>query len=144
MVHKSAFDNNSRLFQYIKKSLKEQSLPDILYLGPLSEGSDLGKASLFNQYFHSVFSTSGPTPDPPTLPPPASIMCDLEISIQDVFVGLSSLNVGKASGIDNIPPIVLKSCATALCGPIHHLFVQCISQAYIPQEWKHTIDSFGR
>ena len=136
LVHKSGFDNNSRLFQYIKKSLKEQSLPDILYLGPLSEGSDLGKASLFNQYFHSVFSTSRPTPDPSTLPPPASIMCDLEISIQDVFVGLSSLNVGKASGIDNIPPIVIKSCATALCGPIHHLFVQCISQAYIPQEWK--------
>ena len=63
-------------------------------------------------------------------------MCDLEISIQDVFVGLSSLNVGKASGIDNISPIVLKSCATALCGPIHHLFVQGISQAYISQECK--------
>ena len=139
LVHKFAFDNNPRLFQYIKKSLKEQSLPQILYLGPSSETSDFGKASLFNQYFHSVFSTSRPPLDPLTLPPPDSVMslmCDLENSMQDVFLQLSSLTAGKASGIDNIPTIVLKSCATALCGPIHHLFLQCISQAYIPQEWK--------
>ena len=53
-----------------------------------------------------------------------------------MFTGLSTLNIHKASGIDNIPSIVLKSCATALCEPIHHLFVQCIHQAYLPQEWK--------
>uniref|UniRef100_A0A1X7V3B7 Reverse transcriptase domain-containing protein n=1 Tax=Amphimedon queenslandica TaxID=400682 RepID=A0A1X7V3B7_AMPQE len=55
---------------------------------------------------------------------------------RDVFTGFSTLNIHKASGIDNIPSIVLKSCATAHCEPIHHLFVQCVNQAYLPQEWK--------
>uniref|UniRef100_A0A1X7TRS3 Reverse transcriptase domain-containing protein n=1 Tax=Amphimedon queenslandica TaxID=400682 RepID=A0A1X7TRS3_AMPQE len=92
LVHMFAFDNNPRLFQYIKKSLKEQSLPQILHLGPSSETSDFGKALLFNQYFHSVFSISRPPLDPLTLPPPDSVMCDLEISRQNVFLQLSSLN----------------------------------------------------
>uniref|UniRef100_A0A1X7TD12 Reverse transcriptase domain-containing protein n=1 Tax=Amphimedon queenslandica TaxID=400682 RepID=A0A1X7TD12_AMPQE len=120
----------------MKSTLKEKSVPDFVSSGDSSVSSDLGKATLFNQFFHSVFSDSLPPPTTSTLSPPAYTLPDFEITVGDVFKGLSSLNIRKASGIDNIPSIVLKSCATALCEPLHHLFVQCLSQAYIPQEWK--------
>jgi len=46
------------------------------------------------------------------------------------------INPNKASGIDNIPPILLKSCAHALVIPIHYLFTTSINNGLIPQEWK--------
>ena len=39
-------------------------------------------------------------------------------------------------GIDGIPNYVLKNCAMSLCEPLHHLFVQCFNQSYLPEEWR--------
>jgi len=46
--------------------------------------------------------------------------------------GLHNLNLNKACGIDNIPPIVLKNCARAIVLPIH----TSINSGAIPTEWK--------
>jgi hypothetical protein len=39
-------------------------------------------------------------------------------------------------GGDGIPPIVLQRCAVALTEPVHHLFSQCLSQSYLPKDWR--------
>ena len=123
-------------FFSINHTLKQHSLPDTMTLDSSSESSDFGKATLFNQFFHSVFSSPGPPPDPSSLPPPACLLDELEITVHDVFVSLSHLGSKKSMGIDHIPSIVLKSCATVLCEPVHHLFTLCLGQSYIPPEWK--------
>ena len=55
---------------------------------------------------------------------------------QEVFDALSNLNPNKASGIDNIAPIVLKNCAHALTLPNYHLFTINVRSETIPREWK--------
>uniref|UniRef100_A0A1X7U9N4 Reverse transcriptase domain-containing protein n=1 Tax=Amphimedon queenslandica TaxID=400682 RepID=A0A1X7U9N4_AMPQE len=71
-----------------------------------------------------------------SLQTPAQTLDSIEISIEDVLSALVSLNPSKATGIDGIPAHLLKSCATPLCEPIHHLFVQCFAQSYLPLEWR--------
>ena len=136
LVNGCAFGDSRRIFQYINHTLKQHSLPDTMTLDSSSESSDFGKATLFNHSFHSVFSSPGPPPDPSSLPPPACLLDELEITVHDVFVSLSHLGSKKSMGIDHIPSIVLKSCATVLCEPVYHLFTLCLSQSYIPPEWK--------
>ena len=50
-------------------------------------------------------------------------------------LSIMSLDPSKATGIDDIPAAFLKYCATPLCEPIHHLFVQRLAQSYLPTEW---------
>ena len=40
----------------------------------------------------------------------------------EVYDALISLDLNKASGIDDISPRILQSCAEALFRPFHHLF----------------------
>lgn len=71
------------------------------------------------------------------MPPPAySTLSNIYISISDVHKALSALNPNKAMGIDGIGPKILKSCASAICIPLHHLFCLSLSSGIIPSQWK--------
>ncbi|CAI7990631.1 Proline dehydrogenase 1, mitochondrial, partial [Geodia barretti] len=99
--------------------------------------SDLDKASLFNQYFYSVFTRSTfQLPSFSELKMPTSSLSDINFSELDVFRVLRSLDVSKAMGCDGISPKILKHCALALYQPFHHLFSLSISQSYLPIEWR--------
>ena len=63
-------------------------------------------------------------------------LVSINISEEDVLEALNSLDPDKSSGIDKIGPRVLKNCAFSLCGPLHHLFVTCLSKHTIPSEWR--------
>ena len=75
-------------------------------------------------------------PNPDDLPPPDNPLNSINFTVQEVFDALTELNPHKDSGIDNIPPIVLKCCARALTTPIHHLFTSSFNSGSIPTEWK--------
>ena len=49
---------------------------------------------------------------------------------------LAKLNIHKATGPDDIPNWVLKSCAPILAGPICSIFNASVSQGTIPSLWK--------
>ena len=53
--------------------------------------------------------------------------------VEDVFQYLSHLDPSKAMGIPNS---VLQFCSHSLCSPIYHLFQQCVTQGYLPHEWR--------
>lgn len=56
--------------------------------------------------------------------PPGNFDCsDLDISEQDVFKVLASLDPTKSMGLDGIWPRLLKFCADAVCQPLQHLFI---------------------
>ena len=126
LVDKFAFSNDNTIYSYIRSLLHSNSLPNVVSFGNKSESSDEGKACLFNSFFHSVFLPDDASA-PLSLQTPAQTLNSIEISIQNVFSALVSLNPSKATGIDGIPAHLLKSCATPLCEPIHHLFVQCFA-----------------
>ena len=118
----------------------EVSCPPALHIVSLDShtgSSNYEKATLFNNFFHSVFTQSSfQIPPLETLPCPPSALSDIGISEMDVYKALSSLDTTKAGGPDGIGPKVVKHCASALYSPLHHLFLLCLSQHHLPSEWR--------
>jgi hypothetical protein len=46
---------------------------------------------------------------------------------------LNDLRTDKASGSDNIPPVLLKAAARHICGPLSHIFNLSFANAYVPR-----------
>ena len=129
--------NNTRIYKYINNLTGRNCIPPTVQYGSSYASSDVDKASLFNSYFHSVFTQSNfCIPPVSELPLPAQSCDDFVISEADVFQALSNLDPNKAMGCDSISPRVLKHCALALTTPFYHLFSLSISQCYIPVEWR--------
>ena len=64
---------------------------------------------------------------------------DIYISNSDIFELLTSLDVRKAYGIDNLSPTIFKPnniCAAPLLQIICHLFHTSISTSIIPCDWR--------
>ena len=112
----------------------ENDLPSTLYLDHTSAVCDADKATLFNQFFFSVFTRSLFQLPPLTIT--SSSLCEICFSELDVFRVLQSLDVSKAMGCDGISPRLLKHSALALYQPFYHLFQLSLSQSYLPFEWR--------
>ena len=129
--------NNSKIYKYISTVSGQGSIPPSVNLDSSTATSDFERASLFNTYFHSVFTKSSfVLPHMDQLPLPQSILSDISISEYDVYTALASLDPLKSMGIDGIGPKLLKHCALALYRPFHHLFLLTFSQNYLPEEWR--------
>ena len=107
-----------------------------MYYGHEKTSDNLQKANLFNCFFHSVFSDCGDTLFTNTLSIPANCLSSIDISIQDTWNALVALDTTKAMVCDGIPPIILKYATTALVDPVHHLFNLCLSQSFLPADWR--------
>ena len=91
----------SVIYSYIRSISNPNVLPSTLHLDNTFAASDLDKASLFNKYFHSVFTRSSfQLPPIGELETPPSSLSDISISELDVFRALRSLDVSKAKGCD--------------------------------------------
>ena len=106
--------------------------------GTTSADTDLGKATLFNDYFYSVYTnpdsavaTSDLTNDQTNV----SILEQVEFEELDVYRELTQLDPNKAAGIDGIGPMILKHCALGLYKPIPHIFKLSLSTHSFPTEW---------
>ena len=79
------------------------SIPQTVCFESCSATSTYEKASLFNSYFHSVFTQSSfPLPPVDKLLSPEVTLSDIVISESDVYSALNSLDPSKAMGIDGI------------------------------------------
>ena len=113
---KTNFENNliisrtsSSVFSYIRSVSNSYTMPPTLHLDSNFASSDYEKATLFNHYFHSVFTRSS-FQSPPLLPPTLSkAFSKVVFSDHDVFCALRSLDPSKAMGCDNISPKLLKT-----------------------------------
>ena len=137
LIKTLAYSNSSKVFKYINSITGNDTFPSNITFESSTATSDYGKATLFNDYFFSVFTQSSYVlPPVDELPKPDASLSDIVISESDVFNALTSLDSNKAMGIDRIGPHILKHCALALCQPFHHLFSLCLSKHYIPEEWR--------
>ena len=146
---KTKFENDlieshvsSSVYSYIRLVSNPNTLLPSLHLDGNFASSDYEKATLFNQYFYSVFTRSS-FQLPVLMPsPPSPSICEVSFSELDVFRILQSLDPSKAMGCDNISPRLLKHCALALYLPLYHLFTLSLSRCYLPVEWRtHLIKS---
>ena len=90
-----------------------------------------------NKFFNSTFTHSNfSLPPVESLPTPAQQLHTVSIEVSDVFECLSSLDVTKAPGCDNINLRLLKHCATSLVTSITNLLQESICLCTLPEEWK--------
>ena len=116
-------------------------IPTMMYYDDMNAASDLEIASLFNQYFYSVF-TDSVTSDPVYLEENivGRTTSEMQITESSVYTLLRDLDTSKAMGMDGIGHNVLKHCAMALYQPLCHLFQASLRVCKLPDEWKiHSI-----
>jgi len=104
-----AHPNNNKNFQYICSIKGRENFPTKMHFNDISATSDLDKAQLFNDYFHSVFSTSTGTPLNVLKIQSSDHMLhinDVQFSDTDFLDLLTSLDTSKACGIDSLSPRV--------------------------------------
>ena len=98
---------------------------------------DFDKASLFNNYFCSVFTKENisyldslyPESSKPT------IIDVIQITPDEVHTELCKLDTSKACGPDNIIPFLLKSAADFISVPLCNLFNKSLSTGTLPFDW---------
>lgn len=95
--------------------------------------------NLFASYFKSVYDTyDGALTNQPTDVQFEcdSNLCELNVSFDEVFKQLRSLDIKKGAGPDGIPNILLRNCAVGLCEPITHIFDKSVMSGVFPRQWK--------
>jgi len=118
LIHNFATKKFPKIFHFIKKFSKTQFLPPELHDDSTKAVTNFDKAELFNQYFYSIFTQSNfCLPNMSNLP-----IYSIHFSVQDVMDVLCNLNPNKACGIDNIPPIVLKSHRSTHSPSVHYQY----------------------
>ena len=127
------------LIQKNLNSLHNSSFPSLIRPDGSIACSPTNKANLFGSYFSANSSLSDSnTPDPPTQPLSNS-MPFIIISARKVHRVLHSLKIGKASGLDGIPPRFLKEFAGELTPVLCHLFRLILISCTYPFSWKHAL-----
>lgn len=99
-------------------------------------------ANHFNNFFTSVGNTASDTRKPPGRP----VLCPTENSVfihstnvDEVKALIRKLKNKMSSGIDDIPPILLKQCADELASPLTILINQSFSEEIVPDLLKIAI-----
>ena len=97
-----------------------------------------------NQFFQSVFDP--PTPRSTVINAinnfPSRSNPDPAFTIEEIFSTpkvlrkLERLSSDKTSGNDKVATHALKMCATALAGPLTHVFKRSLRDSVLPSEWK--------
>ena len=95
------------------------------------------KASLMNDLFveQTILDESNATL-PPNIDPPENNLNSISTSPHEVESILKSLQLGKASGPDEISNHILKKLATPLSGPLSNLFNFSLATGKVPLIWK--------
>jgi hypothetical protein len=143
-VAKDAKQNPKKFWQYAKSKTKTKTeIPDLdvpKQAGSNNEAetthSDGEKAEVFLQYFGSVFIGEGPDNLPNVNRVTASVLEDLDITLEVVKKKLQNINVNKSPGPDGIHPRVLFELRENIAPPLTHLYRQSLQQEALPQDWR--------
>ena len=92
------------------------------------------KAEILNNQFCSVFTLKDTTNIPKLPGQPNTQMHKFEITVQGVTKLLEGLNVGKASGPDELPNLFLKSAANKTSTFLKIIFHQSLQTGKLPDD----------
>jgi len=126
-------------YKYVNKQLSNRSsIGDIRCPDGALTSSDKLKCEAFNVFFTSVF-----THDDNNIPRFDSRVADTDICLSTinfspdiVYDTLRQLKPSTCVDPDGLPNILLKSCASALCVPLCHIFDISFKDGLLPDTWK--------
>ena len=127
--------SNKKFWSYVKSQRKENSgIADLLENGKTVTDST-EKANILNAQFSKVFSKPCNTNYQTNI---NSLKClqNISISKHGVLKLLQNINENKATGPDDIPGKLLKTCAIELHEVFTILFQHSLNLGQIPDDWK--------
>ena len=132
-------NNAKRFWTFCRLNTNSRQIPAVVSDGQNDVTDAADKAKMFNDYFHSVFST----PKTGIALPAVSVKSDnmlanIVFSEIDVINVLKGLDVNKGSGPDDIPLKVLRECADELAPSLTTLFNLSMSTCTLPEVWKYS------
>jgi hypothetical protein len=135
-------DNVKYFWKYVNNMKVNAQIPStVSYKNEMAKTPD-EVCRLFSSFFESVFELSDLTNDydekmlRDTNQFSNAILSNITLNVEDVHRELRNLDAHKGSGVDNIPPIFLKSTAKTLCHPLLYLFNKCLKDGVFPTIWK--------
>ena len=134
----ASFHSNPRLlYRYLRQFSCTPSIPEYVSFKSVSASDTHSKVDLFNSFFNSVFSSSDfVLPPMSQLPTPSNHLSSINVSSEDVYTALSSLDPTKAFGCDQISPRLLTLCAGSIVESVTKLFRESLTNGCLPDEWK--------
>jgi hypothetical protein len=116
-------------FGYVHLKKKRVGYPLVMHFGGrLASGPDdicnLFADFIQRTYADDVWMPSDPVPDLVQDDPPFGA---LQFTVDEVQSVLLELDVSKDAGPDDIPPLILKNCASAFARPLSFLFNRSLS-----------------
>lgn len=140
--------NPKRFWSFVKAKSNNRSIPVTVHLHNVENSDPLAKATLFNEYFTSVFNGNA-MPLPPNPHPPFVVsdsIPDPVFTTYQVHTILCSLNQNKACPPSDISPVILSKCSDVLAPILNVLFNTSIQSHSVPNEWKkaHIVPVFKK
>lgn len=132
--------NNPKSFwKFVNNKRKTKGLPISVSFDGQTSSSDSERCDFFAKFFESVYSPATEITDTEfsyLLDSPQIPICDFTLSEEQVFAALSSLDVNKGAGPDNIPPKFLRNTAATLSRPLSLIFEMSLRDGQLPKLWK--------
>ncbi|CAB4010406.1 Hypothetical predicted protein [Paramuricea clavata] len=137
--------NPKRFWSLFKFNNKTRNIPQKLSVKVTetkrtSAGNPADIATLFNNYFTSIFTTDpnieNYSPDALPYQSNNTIIEDITLSEADVFSVLHNLDINKAQGPDGIPARLLKETARQIAPSLTALFNKSLNTGVLPFDWK--------
>ena len=125
---------SKKFWSHVKSSSKSHRIPEVLHHGNNISNETKVKANMFNKFFFDQFSDSSTYNVNVDFTRDNDF--DIDFSATRVHGLLNNINVNKASGPDDIPGIVLKTCSNHLAYPLSLIFKLIYNTGIIPTQWK--------
>ena len=130
-------NNPKKFWSFHSLKSKTKRIPPVVMYKPNSASDPAEKASLFNEFFSSVFtSTSADHVTSRNDVTHSDLLMSMSTSALEVQKILAKLDVNKATGADNIPVRILKERFRELSHPLSTLFKMSFRLGVVPQEWE--------
>jgi hypothetical protein len=124
------------LAKNIMGNKKSSSYPSLVSRGDIYV-TDEEKANLFNETFLDISKLNAPPiPLDDPIPLTDKVLENIEVSEQDVKDILSTINVTKAYGPDNLSPRLIKEAGNSIVTVLTRLFNLSLTKGIFPALWK--------
>lgn len=93
---------------------------------------------LFANHFSSVFNNNNANNnfDLPSVSTSKTYIGNFHLSKGEIEKRLKRLDISKAAGPDNIPPLFIRKCAISLAVPLTLIFSNSLNSGIFPEKWK--------
>ena len=126
-----------KLWSYIKsKRIDHVSIPAPILHDGTTVTNTICKANILNNHFSSVFTIENDQFAPVLDNSPYPDIQPLKFQVNDVAEILSTLEIQKSPGPDNLPPRLLKSAVHEIAPILTLIFNASFQQGELPFEWK--------